>query len=244
MSFWDCFTNKPHLIAAHRGATEGFPENTMIAFEQAVGMCDFIELDVACSKDGIVVVIHDDTLDRTSNVKDMPGFHAPYNVVDYTYEKLLDLDFGSTEKIPRLEEVLVLCKKSNTPLNIEIKDLTATDFHEQIVQKVIELVQKYEMENMVLISSFQHIYLKESFALAPKISTAALQEEKHPDNLISYLKDLQVDSYNIDDEICSYELIQRLNKAGFYVNVFTVNKKKDTMKLFEYGVKSIFTDIL
>jgi glycerophosphoryl diester phosphodiesterase len=244
LSFWDNFNNKPHLVAAHRGAKSIYPENTMAAFKEALGKCDFVELDVTCSKDGVVVVIHDDTLERTSDAKNVSGFFAPYNVIDYNYDELLKLDFGHGQKIPTLKEVLLFFKEHQFPINVEIKDLKGTKFDQEIVKKVILLILECKMEKLVLLSSFNHDYLRQAYTLAPQISRAALQQNDYPADILAYLKDLKVDSYNPQFKTISPDLIKKLSQAGIFVNIFTVNESKDKIELYKHGAKSLFTDVL
>ncbi len=269
MSFWENFEKSKKLIIGHRGARSIRPENTMSAFRAAIGRCDFIELDVGFTKDGVPVVIHDSTLERTSNVKDFPEFKKPYKVIDYTYKQILKLDFGSwflrddpfetikdgivkkedlealkTQRIPTLKEVLKFLKKNNFPVNIEIKDASRTPYDQTAVKKVIEIIEETVMINLVLLSSFKHKYLKEAHKLNPNIDTAVLTGKSHPRNLVESLKRLHVRSYNPSLKITNPDLIKNLNNAGIFVNIFTVNDKNETNKLFKEGAKSVFTDFL
>jgi glycerophosphoryl diester phosphodiesterase len=244
MSFWDNFGDKKNLVAAHRGARSLKPENTMSAFKEALDKSDYIELDVGFSKDGVAIIIHDDTLERTSNVKEVNRFKKPYNVLDYNYEELLELNFGEGEKLPTLKEVLLFLKTHNFPVNVEMKDMRGTKFDKIITQRVIDIVKETKMENLVLFSSFNHTYLKEAYKKAPHITRAALQEKKHPENILEYLKSLHVKSYNPELKIADLNLVRELSDAGIFVNVFTVNKEKDKIALFRNGAKSVFTDII
>jgi glycerophosphoryl diester phosphodiesterase len=267
MNFWNNFKKDEQLLISHRGLRSLRAENTMAAFKQVIGTYKIVEFDVAFTKDGIAVIIHDDTLERTSNVKEFEEFKKPYKVVDYTYEQLLNLDFSSwfikedpfntikenkvsledlkkeqIEKIPTLKELLLFLKENNIFANIEIKDLENTNFHEIAAIEVLKIVDETKMQNKVIISSFNHTYLKQINNLNPNIDIAALQENKHPKDLINYLKSLNVKNYNCDFEITDEALVKKLIDAGFYVNVYTVNKKEDIEKLFNWGVKSVFTD--
>jgi len=267
MSFWNNFEKDIYTLISHRGVRLTRAENTISAFEQAILKYKIVEFDVAFSSDGVPVIIHDDTLERTSNVKDFNEFKAPYNVVDYTYKQLLQLDFGSwfikddpfgtikdgmvsveelknlgIQRILTLEETLIFLRENNTFANIEIKDLENTKFDEIAVQEVLRIVDETQMENNVMISSFNHKYLKQVYELNSFIETAALQEDRHPKNLIKYLKSLHVQNYNPSFEITDKTLVKKLNAAGFYVNVYTVNSQEDINKLFEWEVKSVFTD--
>ena len=259
------FKEKKHLTAAHRGDRSVMPENTMDAFISAVNKCDFIELDVCLTKDEVPVIIHDDTLERTSDVKRHKNFKKPYNVADYTYDEIMELDFSSwfykenpfntlkytqitnnfkPQRISKLSEVLEFSKKYKMPLNIEIKDMKNTPFDKMAVKIIANLIQEYQIAESLLISSFNHFYLKEIKKYIPNILTAALVEKKHPSNLVSYLKELDVFAYHPCVDIINKDIVKELNKHNFYVNVYTVNSKKIRNKLFSEGVKSVFTDYL
>ena len=268
MSFWDHFKNKPHLIAAHRGDRSIRAENTMSAFENSLGKADFIELDVNFTKDGVAVIIHDDTLQRTSNVDKNSIFKKPYKVTDYTYEEIKQLDFSSwflkkdpfkrvkkdnlkkeinslpTQRISKLTEVLQFAKVNKMPLNIEIKDMTDTPFDETAPTKVVNLIEEFDLKDKILISSFNHYYIKKTKRLSPSIDTAALEEDKIPSNLISYLKELKVSAYHPHLPLVTKELVQNLKKHHLFTNVYTVNSTKVKNMLFKEGVKAIFTDYL
>ena len=269
MSFWENFDRNKKLIVAHRGARAIRPENTMSAFKEAMKSSDFIELDVAFSKDGIPVIIHDNTLERTSNVKEFKEFKKPYRVRDYTYKQLLKLDFGSwfirddpfktiengtvsveelkalkTQRILTLDRVLKLFKKHNFPVNIEIKDVSRTQYDKVAVKTIIELIEKHVMANLVLLSSFNHKYLRQAFKINPHIDTAALEEKAPSKDLVKHLKRLKVRSYNPSLKIVDSDLIKDISNAGIFVNIFTVNDKNERIKLFNEGAKAVFTDIL
>lgn len=265
-NFWNNFDSE-RLIAAHRGYRAVRPENTLSAFETSIGKCDFVELDVGFSSDGMAIIIHDDTLERTSNAKEIDEFCPPYNVLDYSYESLLKLDITSwflisdpfdslvntpsledkikklpIQRIPTLHESLTLLKSHNMPVNVEIKDMNNTVFDRVAVSKTIDIISELGMDEMVLLSSFNHSYMKEAEKLAPNICRAALQEDKHHDNLVEYLKDLNVQCYHSDVEIIDEKLVQEITEAGIIVNIYTVNDLAKQRELFSWGVKSIFSD--
>ncbi len=271
MSFWKNFKDKKHLIAAHRGARSLRAENTMAAFKEAFKRgADFLELDVGFSKDGFAVIIHDDTLDRTSDVKEHKNFKKPYRVFDYTLEELRELDFSSwfskddpfhsiedkkvsrkeledegIQRIVTLKEALEFAKKYNFPINIEIKDMKKTPFDKSAVQKVVNVIKEVGISNdLILISSFNHNYIKEISKLAPDITRAALQEKSNPKNLILYLKKISADGYHPELSIVDKNITKELNDAGFFVNVYTVNDKEDIKRLFDEGVRASFSDYI
>lgn len=269
MGFWENFKKDKKLIVAHRGARSIRPENTMAAFKEAIKKSDFIELDVGLTKDGVAVVIHDDTLERTSNVKDFPEFKKPYRVIDYTYKQLSKLDFGSwfinedpfetikndvvkiedlkslkIQRIPTLNKVLKFLHKHKYPVNVEIKDLSRTKFNKSVVKTIVDIIEDNVMVNYVLVSSFNHRYLRQVHRHNTSIDIAALQENEHPKDLVKHLKRLRVRSYHPEFKIADTDLIQNLNNAGIFTNIFTVNEEDDIEKLFNAGAKSVFTDKL
>ncbi len=269
MGFWENFKKDKKLIVAHRGARSVRAENTMSAFIEAIKKSDYIELDVAFTKDAVAVIIHDNTLERTSNVKDFPEFKKPYKVIDYTYKQLQKLDFGEwflkedpfgtiksgrvdiqelkalkIQRLLSLDKLLKFLKKYNFPVNIEIKDASKTPFDKIAVKNIVDIIEENVMVNYVLISSFNHKYLRQVHKINPNIDIAALQEDEHPKDLVKRLKRLKVRSYHPAFHLTNTELIQNLTNEGIFVNIFTVNDKNEKQNLFDSGAKSIITDIL
>ena len=255
--------SKEHLLAAHRGFRALYPENTLLSIKKSINKCDFIEFDIQFTKDSIPILFHDDTLKRTTNASSLKNFQKPYNVWDYTYNELKLLDISSwfykedpfyqkerlkkvkkIERIQTLENVLEVVKKKNLFINIEIKYNQLHILNKKHFQSVVDLISKYNLEKNVLISSFEHSYVLLFKKLNPKLSTAALAHEKYPKDLISYLKELRVDAYHINQKLATKKLVKELIENGFIVNVYTINDKQKQKKLFSYGVKAIFTDFL
>lgn len=243
--------NNIGLIAAHRGARSIAPENTLLALKRSVGRCDFIEVDVQLSHDKVAVIMHDDTLERTTNVKEVSAFMSkkPYKVKDFTFSELSTLDYGSWfneeyEPLLTLSCALKFIKDNQLYMNVEIKDMHDSFSDEMVVSIVIKEILDKDVANQVLLSSFRHEYLPIAKELAPNIATAVLVENKHPKNLIEYLKDLHVDAYNLNDELVDKQTIIKLREAGFFVNVYTVNDKRRANELFKMGVNGVFSDSL
>ncbi len=250
MNFLELF-KKPNLIAAHRGDRSQKPENTLSALTSSIGKCDFIEIDVQLTKDLVPVIIHDDTLGRTSNVSKIGRFEdrTPWRVSDFTEEELQSFDFGSWfdhkyEPIPTLEKALSFAKEQHLFLNVEIKNMSNTFSNEIVIQIIIDMIQKTQTEDLVLLSSFYHPYLPMCKKCSPKIPTAALQSYNHPNKLIEYLHTLQVDAYHPEDKITDQKTVVKLRESGFFVSVFTVNDPVRQTELFDWGVNGVFTDFL
>ena len=267
MHFLDLF-EKPGLIAAHRGDRSRCPENTLSALRSSLGRCDFAEIDIRLSQDGVPVVIHDETLVRTSNVLQLPQFagRAPWSVGDFTLAELQNLDYGSwfyiddpfgtlknhevslpkttCEPLLILEKALQFAKTHSLFLDVEIKAMPQHVSDAGVVKSIISLIRKQKMEALVMISSDYHSYLRQSKVLAPEIATAAIEERRHPDDLIAYLKMLEVDAYHPCNTIVDDAPLEALKAAGTFVNVFTVNDSQRRDSLFAKGVNGVFTDDL
>ncbi|WEV04627.1 glycerophosphodiester phosphodiesterase family protein [Clostridium perfringens B] len=141
-------------VFAHRGFSYRYPENTLLAFKEALKLDIYgIELDVHKSKDGKLVIIHDEDIKRT--------FNGNGKVKDYTFEELRSFKcnkegFENNDdcKISLLEDVFNLIKDKDIVLNIEIKN-DVIDY-ENIEKDVLDLIKEYNLERKILISSFNH----------------------------------------------------------------------------------------
>ena len=226
-------------IWAHRGASAYAPENTLEAFNLAITQeADGIELDVQLSKDGELVVIHDETIDRTSNGT---GY-----VKDYKLEELKKFNFNcGNEKyeyvnIPTLKEVYELLKPTNLTINVELK--TGIIFYEGIEEKVLSLAKEMDMEDKIIYSSFNHHTIKKIKELNSSVKTGLLYCDGWI-GILEYAKILNVTAlhpylYNLQYE----NLINECKKAHMNLNVWTVNEEKDMRFLFENEIDSIITN--
>ena len=161
-------------VFAHRGASHYAPENTLPAFALAAAQgADGIELDVHLSKDGELVVIHDETLDRTTNGTGL--------VRDHTLAQLQALCADNhmpgfaDARIPTLREVLALVRPTPLLVNIELK--TGVLWYEGIEQKALDLVREMGMADRVIWSSFNHYSIETVRQLAPEAETAYLYSD-------------------------------------------------------------------
>ncbi len=268
--FFDRFALQP-LVIAHRGYRACYPENTLCAFAQSLGRSQMIELDVQLTADGVVVVFHDRLLTRTSNAPHVARKLGLTSLVlcDWELSQLRLLDLGSwfidtdpfatlrrgsvdrdhllsllPQRIMTLRELLTWAKANPMPLNIEIKDMSHTRMDDQIVPEVIREIRSAAATEDVIISSFNHGYLRSCRRQAPEIAIAALQAGSPPTNLIAYLQKLGVCAYHAEDAHVNATLVKTLRAAGLHVNVFTVNDPSRQQQLFSFGVTGIFTDFL
>jgi glycerophosphoryl diester phosphodiesterase len=152
-------------VVGHRGAMGYCPENTMASFERGLELgADWIELDVHLSRDGALIVIHDETLDRTTNGHGL--------VREHTLAELKTLDVGDGQTIPTLNEVLAWASDHNTVVDIEIKN--APIYHDGIEHAVVDAVNTALMTDHVIVISFDHAAVKRVKTLDPGIATGVL----------------------------------------------------------------------
>lgn len=163
------FSSSPNIeIAAHRGDASHFPENTLPAFESAYEKgVDYIELDLHQTKDNVIVVLHDNTLDRTTD--------GSGQVKDYTYDQIRKLNAGNGAWVPTLTEVLDLAKKNNGKLIAEIK---SPEIYPGIEGNVISLLEKHSYEEKVIIASFDKNYIEGFKSRYPQIKTCVVYDWK------------------------------------------------------------------
>lgn len=224
---------------AHRGASGDYPENTLLAFKEGIKLgATGIELDVHKSKDGKLVVIHDEDIERTFKGKGLVKDLTLEQLRQYTCRKSL---FKEAEEcyIPTLDEVLTLVKAHNIKLNIELK----TDIiqYEGIEQDVIQLIHDYDMKDQILISSFNADSIKLCKEIDAQIKTGFLYHEAI-DDVINYTKSLKADALHPDLSLVSEELIAEAHDNGLEVNIYTVNSPIYMRKLIAAKADGIFTD--
>ena len=258
--------NKP-FVWAHRGASGYLPENTLMAFQEAVDMgADGIELDVQLTKDDEIVVIHDEWIDRTSNGK---GW-----VKDYTLEELRGFNYNKTKPevehadIPTMREVFELIKPTNLVINIELK--TGVVFYKELEEKIMALTKEYGMEDRVLLQSFDWQTLVEMKKINPKIRLVALWQEQpswgpdavslraYEEGKSPWLGGLDIDDYKGKPILAAHAIgvnvvspyypevskqdVEQAHELGMKVVPWTVNEVNDMNMMINMGVDGIITD--
>lgn len=222
-------------IIGHRGYSAKYPENTLAAFQAAMDVgADMIEFDVLLSKDSVPVIIHDDTLNRTTNGKG--------KVVDFTLDQLKKLDAGKGEAIPTLEEVMILAQKKIF-LHIEIKsEAVSNQVKNGVEELVLALIEKYDLQKNCIISSFASVPLFRIRDLNPKIAVAhtfdhSLNDaDKHTlEKLMPEALHLPINKIKSDD--MDYASVNKLP-----VNVYTVNSPVHMKSAQDLCVDGIFTN--
>lgn len=227
-------------IFAHRGASCTAPENTLPAFEQAAALhADGVELDVHLSADGQLVVIHDDTVGRTTN-----GIGVVHQM---TLEqlKMLDASMGKAGfagvKIPTLEEVYRLLQPTGLQVNVELKE-NEYDNGFAVIPKVLALEEAYGMSGRVFYSSFNHYALREMKRLSAKIQTGLLYAAALVD-VWDYAASVPADAihpnfFTLRDK----NLVLQCHAFDIAVRPWTVDTEADLQNMFEQNVDTVITN--
>jgi glycerophosphoryl diester phosphodiesterase len=227
------------FVVAHRGDEVCAPENTLSAFRQAVEKgADAVEFDVKLTADGQVVVIHDQTVDRTTN--------GTGNVAKFRLKALQELDAGvqfpgqfTGERIPTLEEVFETVGK-HAYMNIELKNY-ATPF-DSLVPKVAQIVKKHGMQEQVLFSSFLAINLRKARLLLPEVPQGLLVI---PGWKGSWGRTFgwrgNYNALNPKKDEINASLVYRVHAAGKRVIAWTINTEAEFKRMIGLGVDGIIT---
>jgi len=226
-------------IWAHRGASGYAPENTLESFKRAVEMgAEGIELDVQLTKDGQLVVIHDETVDRTSDHK---GF-----VKDIDFAEIRTYNFNNHNSeyefcmIPTLEEVFELIKPTDMVINIELK--TGVFEYPGIEEKVLELVDKYEMGDRIIYSSFNHYSVKKIRELRPESYCAFLHTDRII-NIAEYAHEHQMNALHPGFWILADpRYLREARKYNLEINSWTINDEPYIYMALKLGIDAIITN--
>lgn len=226
-------------VWAHRGASSYSPENTLPAFELAVKQkADGVELDVQLSKDGELVVIHDETIDRTSNGT---GFVKDYTLIElkkFNFNKLFP-QYGFVP-IAILEEVYALLKPTNLTINVELK--TSVIFYEGIEEKLIKLAEKMNMEERIIYSSFNHYSLLNLKKLKHDVKLGLLFSDIFVD-VPDYAVKLGADALHPVGYVLQLQgFIEKSKEKNLKLHVWTVDDESQIKRCIELGIDAIITN--
>ena len=233
----------PKLIG-HRGVKDLCPENTLESILKAFDLgLSFVEIDVKISKDRVPILLHDDTLDRTTNGSGL--------AIDYDYENIKKLDAGkffykenTNIFVPKLEDVLSLCTNNNINLNIELKP--NKNFEKENVFQIYKIIKNIN-QIVIFFSSFDMISILEISKLYPQSIRSFLLDdfkEYNIDDLISISinHDLKICGLNID--LVSADIIRKIKESNILITVYSGKNinLSSANDIFSLGVDSIFID--
>ncbi|KAB1156192.1 glycerophosphodiester phosphodiesterase [Flavobacterium luteum] len=219
------------LNLGHRGAKGYEPENTLLSFQKAIDIgVDGIELDVHLSSDGAIMVIHDETIDRTTNGK---GF-----VNELSLLKLNGFEIEKEQKIPSLQEVFDLVNQQCL-INIELKG-------KGTAKPVLALIEEYVLEknwdySHFIVSSFDWTALQELRKWNPKIPIGVLTQT-NLDLAVAFAKFIKAETIHPYFHLLTKENTKKIQNEGFEVFSWTVNEIEDIEKIKSFHVNGIISD--
>lgn len=231
--------NSPPQIFAHRGDSGSVPENTLAAFESAISAgADGVEFDVQRTLDGEIVVIHDESLQRTAG--------NPAQVGEMALQDLQGLDAGSWfgpqfsgQRVPTLAQVLELLGPTGLIINIELK--TNRVPYAGLAGQVLNLVEQFGLMERIILSSFNHHSLAEAKQLAPRVACAAVVETQllEPWAYVAYhgFQALHPTHHAITEQV-----VAQCHAAGLAVRPWTVDEREVAEAMLILGVDGIITN--
>ncbi len=219
------------LVIGHRGAAGYEPENTMRSFFRAIALgCDMVELDVHVTRDGRTIIMHDDTVDRTTN--------GSGKISEMDLEAIKHLDAGIGEPVPLLEEVL--CGLSGKcKLNIELKGGGTAPPVSEILENVFR--ENEWNRNDILVSSFSPIELKEFIDIGSGVPTAFLID-RDPWGSEEFASQIGAQAIHPDHLYLETDFVEECKRLGLKVNTWTVNDRNRMKVCISIGVDGIITD--
>jgi glycerophosphoryl diester phosphodiesterase len=255
------------LNVAHAGASSVAPQNTMAAGQAAFDLgADVWGVDVRGTRDGALVLMHDETLERTTDAEEVFPARSPWRVADFRLDEIRTLDAGSWfldedpfgriaegevaddalasyagEPVPTLREALDFVAERDWLIDIEIKTPNDGE-HGGVAERLVTLIEETNTVNLVLVSSFDHDFLREVREMNPAIPIGALSIFL-PLNPLAYLRLLDVDVYLPSVVGFTDELLTELDKEGIKVIVWTYNATEQLEHAVGLpGVDGIYTD--
>lgn len=222
-------------VMAHRGLSADAPENTLYAFSDAISVgADFIELDVQQTRDGVLVVMHDSNLKRTTGVNK--------DIWDVDYADIQNLDAGSwfdpayaNARIPTLEETLQFVDK-RAKLNIEIKPTKHGS--DTLEQDVAELITRYQYTDACYVTSFSYGSLKKVKEVNPEICTGYLMSVAYG----QFYSLKYADAFSLNKVFVTSQVVNAAHQQGKQIFAWTVNGMSEVRSLCNLHVDSIITD--
>lgn len=245
-------TPVPPLVIAHRGASAKWPENTIPAFVAGIDQgADMIEVDVHMSADGVLVVAHDLTLDRTTDVRTVRPERTDTRIASMTMSEIAELDAGSWKgedfvglRVPTLAEVLALVHATRTGLLLEVKHPELyPGIAEAIVAACDELPDYLERSlaaGLLVVQSADWDFVAEFHELAPEVPVGLLGRPT-PEQLREFAA--WVDQINPEHIVADAEYLTLVHELGMSSLVWTVDAVSDMEKAIDYGADGIITNV-
>jgi len=224
---------------AHRGYSKKYPENTMLAFRKAIlAGCDAIELDVHQSKDGHLMIFHDEELLRTTQIKGV--------IRDFTAQELKNMDASLVFKgiyenngIPTLEEYFEFIRGQKITSVIELKNNVFA--YPEMEEKIIEMIKHYDLDKNVILCSFSRNSIMKCHYIEPEIETALITDYwLHRGGSIA--KSLGATYIHPRHLFLQPWVLREMKKAGIFIQPWTVDNRRRMKSLIRSGVHGIITN--
>lgn len=220
------------LVIAHRGASAYRPENTIPAFELAIEQrADMIETDLHRTRDGAVVITHDEEL---------AGIGGVGEIADATLDEIRALDAGGGLRVPTLDEMLDAFG-DRIAFNLELKKGTRAEY-EALESVAIEAVRSRGIAARTLFSSFYDPVLARLRALAPEARIGLLISRQYPVRIVERARALGAEAIHPEAVLVDGALVDAAHDAGLAVYVFTVDDAAEMRRLLDLGVDGLFTN--
>jgi glycerophosphoryl diester phosphodiesterase len=233
----------PPAVAAHRGGALLWPENSLTAFRGAIGLgVDLIELDVHLSRDDEVVVLHDPTLDRTTNGRGPVRAHA--------WAELAPLAVAGTagDGVPRLGDVLALLRGTGVGLLLEIKTAAGGERYPGIEERCLALLEAAGLTGRTTVMAFEWATLERLRALAPAVRLTGLLSGRGAERLggvgaaAERLRALGANDLGIERTLLGPDAVAAARARGLTIGVWTVNDPAELARALASGVDYVTTD--
>jgi glycerophosphoryl diester phosphodiesterase len=236
------------LLAAHRGGAQLWPENSLLAFRNAIALgADFLEFDVHLRKDGEVVVIHDPALERTTTGA---GAASDRTLAELRTLRLKGRDGKVTEEaIPTLDEVVGLAAPTPVRLLLEMKVDARGGRYPGIEEKALAILDRHGMAGRTIIMAFQEETVRRIRTLRPEVSVGGLYEKRDLAEMrstvereIERLRDAGARFIGLHQELVTPDVVKQAQQAGLLLGVWTVNDAPAMKRFIEMGVGILITD--
>ncbi|EUJ37125.1 glycerophosphodiester phosphodiesterase family protein [Brochothrix campestris] len=233
-------------IIAHRGLSLRYPENSVAAFEAThrYGV-EWLETDISILGDGTVIIMHDDTLDRTTN---QSGHLAELSAADIAATSVGEW-FGTAfkdEPIPRLADLIACLNRTKLNINFELKAVVGNrgnELADEVVAQLAEAITQLNPAIKISISSFNPLMLLKMKAYHPDLDYAVLFETHTLEaDWPLIMAAVGARAIHLENEGLSQHVVQTAVSLGYEVNVWTVNTRERTNELFNWGVTGVFSD--
>ena len=258
----DNINMKNFVVIAHRGASGYAPEHTFAAYKMAMDMgADYIEFDLQMTKDGALICLHDETLDRTTNVKDIFTKRESYYVSEFTIDEIKKLDAGAWFnkvypdkakdeyvglKIPTIDEAIKFIEDNGSGKFNYYIETKSPDIYPGMEEKLLEKLRLYNVNDKTIIQSFSSESLRKIRKMNNNIMLVQLNssDDYTIPKLIESLDIIKNYANGIgpDRVLVDKNLINEAHKHNLLLHPWTVNEKMEMEKLLDLGVDGMFTN--